>query len=189
MIIFDIEIANPIAPENPADREIGLFYAKDFKDYENMGIACIAAYDYATDKYHVFGEYELDSFKKLVDSTDKTVGYNNIRFDNNVLAASQIVIPSYKSYDILAEIYSALGSRQKGCRLDDVVKANFPSEPGKNGDGAKAPIRWQRGYHCEVINYCLNDVRLTKKLLDKIIRTGSLVSPLDPGKLLKINRP
>lgn len=188
MFIFDIEIANPIAPKNPAEKQEGLFYAKDFNDYENMGIACIGVYEYTTDKYRVFGEYELDDFRQLVAAHDIAVGYNNIRFDNNVLNANKIVVPPSKSYDILAEIYSALGSYQKGCRLDDVIKANFPSA-GKTGNGADAPINWQKGYHTRVIDYCLNDVRLTKMLLDRILRFGWIKHPIFPDKTLKMKRP
>jgi hypothetical protein len=189
MLIFDIEIANPIAPKNPAEREAGLFYARDFNDYENMGIACIGVFDYTADKYRVFGEYELDQFRELLDAHDVSVGYNNIRFDNNVLKANNIVVLPNKSYDILAEIYSALGSFQKGCKLDDVIKANFPNTPGKTGSGADAPIDWQKGYHTRVIDYCLNDVRLTKMLLDRILRFGWIKNPISPDKTLRMKRP
>jgi hypothetical protein len=188
MFIFDIEIANPIAPKNPAEREAGLFYAKDFNDYANMGIACIGVYEYTTDKYRVFGEYDLDDFRQLVAANDIAVGFNNIRFDNNVLNANQIVVLPNKSYDILHEIQSAIGL-QKGCRLDDVIKANFPSAGGKTMNGADAPLLWQRGYHTKVIDYCLNDVRLTKMLLDRIIRFGWIKNPISPDKTLKMKRP
>ena len=188
MLIFDIEIANPIAPKNPAERQDGLFYARDFNDYENMGIACIGVYEYTTDKYRVFGEYELDEFRQLLDTNDVSVGYNNTRFDNNVLKANKIDVQPNKSYDIYFEIVRQLG-HVKGCKLDDVIKANFPNSPGKNGDGAQAPILWQPGYHTKVIDYCLNDVRLTKMLMDRIIRFGWIKNPIFPDKTLKIKRP
>ncbi len=189
MLIFDIEIANPIAPKDPSKKEAGLFYAKDFNDFANMGIACIGVYEYTVDKYRVFGEYELSEFQQLLDTHDVAVGYNNIRFDNNVLRASNVTISDSKSYDILAQIYSALGSYQKGCKLDDVIKANFPTATGKTGSGVDAPIHWQRGYHTKVIDYCLNDVRLTKMLLDRILRFGWIKNPIFPDKTLKMKRP
>lgn len=145
--------------------------------------------EYTTDKYRVFGEYELEDFQKLVDSHDAAIGFNNIKFDNGVLRACDIKIDDRRSYDILAEIYRALGSFQKGCKLDNVIAANFPSNAGKNGDGAMAPILWQQGYHTRVIDYCLNDVRLTKMLTDKILRNGCIKSPLNPETLLRMKRP
>lgn len=189
MLIFDIEIANPIAPADDSKREAGLFYAKDFQDYSNMGIACIVAYEYSTDKYRIFGKYELDDFQLLLDAHDVAVGFNNIRFDNNVLRACNVSISDSKSYDILAKIYHALGSFQKGCKLEDVIKANFPNSAGKSMNGADAPIQWQKGYHTRVIDYCVNDVRLTKMLLDRILRFGWLKNPINPDKLIKIKRP
>jgi len=188
MFIFDIEIENPI-PSPGVEPINGIKYAKGWDFPATMGIACIGVYDYTADKYRVFGEFELDEFKEFTISHDVAVGFNNIRFDNKVLAACDIVIPAAKSYDLLAEIQSAIGSYQKGCKLNDVIKANFPNSAGKTGDGAEAPILWQRGYHTKVIDYCLNDVRLTKMLLDRVLRFGWLNSPLDPSKQLRIKRP
>lgn len=188
MFIYDIEIRHAIATKQ-AEKNPGYKYCSGFDDFANMGIACICAYDYQTDKFRVFGQDELDAFRSFADSHDTAVGYNNIRFDNCLLADNSIVIPPHKTYDILAEIYSALGSYQKGCRLDDVVKANFPNNSGKSGNGADAPLWWQDGLYTKVIDYCLNDVRLTKKLLDKIIRFGYLNNPVRPGEFLPIRRP
>ena len=38
----------------------------------------------------------------------------------------------------------------------------------KTGTGANAAILWQRGKYQEVIDYCLNDVKLTLDLLKNI---------------------
>ena len=187
MIIFDIEIANAIPPKN-GELIPDIKYAKGWDYPATMGIACIGVYDYTKDTYRVFGEYELEDFQNLIEKHDSFIGFNNIGFDNKVLRAFDVKISDKKSYDILAEIYSALGSRQKGCKLDNVIEANFGSA-GKTGNGADAPILWQRGFHTKVIDYCLNDVRLTKKLLDKIIRFGYLNSPIYPKEFLKIRRP
>ena len=140
MFIYDIEIANPI-PSPGVEPVAGVTYAKGWDYPATMGIACIGVYEYTTDKYRVFSEYELDAFQKLVDSHDVRIGYNNIKFDNGVLRACEIKIEDRRCYDILTEIFRALGSFQKGCKLDDVIKANF-SNAGKNGDGATAPILW-----------------------------------------------
>lgn len=189
MFIFDVEIKSLIPPKNPADRDPGFIYCGGWEDYAGMGIACIGAWDYRTDSARVFGEDDLEDFQKFVDSHDTAVGFNNNRFDNNVLRAAGVVIPSNKSYDILSEIYSALGTCQKGCRLDDVVKANFPNAAGKNGNGANAPALWQKGFQGRVIDYCLNDVRLTKMILDRILRFGYINNPICPSQILRMKRP
>lgn len=189
MFIFDIEIKHGIAPNNPAERKADVIYCDGWTDYAAMGVACIGVWDYTTDSARVFGEHELREFQKFVDSQDVSIGFNNNRFDNNVLRACGVVIQPNSSYDLLSEIFTALGSFQKGCRLDDVVKANFPSCAGKTGNGADAPELWQKGYHTRVIDYCLNDVRLTKMLVDKILRFGYIYNPIRPGEILRLKRP
>lgn len=190
MFIFDVEIKHGIPPKNPAERKPDLVYCAGWEDYAAMGVACVCVFDYTTDSSRVFGELDLEDFQKLVDAHDVAIGFNNNRFDNNVLRASGVVIQPDKSYDILSAVYSALGSRQSGCKLSDIVKANFPnSSAGKTGDGAFAPELWQKGYHTRVIDYCLNDVRLTKMIVDKILRFGCIKNPISPEKLLKLKRP
>ena len=190
MIIFDIEIKAGPLPKELSDRRANVTYAASWTDYLGMGIAVIGCYDYMSDKYRVFGEgkSELDDFQQIIDSHDSIVGFNNNRFDNPLLEAHGVVIPAKKSYDILTSIYSALGSYQKGCGLDAVVKANFNSA-GKTGSGAEAPILWQKGHYTQVIDYCLNDVRMTKMLLDRILRDGWINNPLNPGRKLYLPRP
>jgi hypothetical protein len=188
MIIYDLEIENPIPP---ADGKLikGIKYAKGWEYPATMGIACICAYDYTADKYRVFGEYELEDFQALIKIHDKVCGFNNIGFDDKVLATADITIPTAKSYDILSEIYHSLGSRQKGCKLENVVKANFPNAQLKTEDATKVPFLWQQGYHAKVIDYCLNDVRMTKQILDKILRFGYINNPIESSKILKLKRP
>lgn len=187
MFIFDIEIRNAIADFKT--RKVGFRYCDGWNDYAGMGIACIGVWDYQTNASRVFGEDNLEEFKKFIETQDIAIGFNNDRFDNNVLRANGIVIQPDKSYDLLSAIYSALGSRQKGCRLEDVIKANFSNAAGKTGDGSQAPMLWQSGCYTSVIDYCLNDVRLTKMLIDKIIRFGYINNPIYPSELLRLKRP
>lgn len=186
MLLYDLEIANPIPPQNGVLTD-GIKYAKGWDYHATMGIACVVVYEYAIDTWHIFGEYELPKLQEIINANDVYCGFNNIRFDNRVLRAFDIKISDQKSYDICAEVQRILGY-QKGCKLEDIAKANF-ARVAKNGDGAMAPIRWQQGYHTEVINYCMNDVRMTKMLLDRILRWGYIKNPLDPEKLLKMRRP
>ena len=188
MFIFDIEIANPIPPEN-GQLVPGIKYSRGWNYPATMDIACICVYDYVTDTYRVFGEFELEDFQSFIDRQDISVGFNNIRFDNTVLRACDIKISDSNSYDILAEIYNALKSRPKGCKLENVIKANFSTPPTKTIDPAEAPILWQRGHHTKVIDYCLNDVKMTKMIFDKIIRSGSIRNPINPEQSLKLKRP
>lgn len=181
MIIFDVEIQNAIT-KSGEKRLDGINYCAGFSDFPNMGVACVCAYDYVADSYHVFGDCELDDFAALVKTADVVVGYNNLAFDNPLLAANDCPIPDSRSYDLHAEITRSLGHRISLANIAEINKLG-----GKNGDGALAPVLWQRGEHTRVINYCLNDVRLTKRLLDKVIRQGWLHAP--DNKTIRIRKP
>lgn len=172
MIVFDLEIVNAVPPSDAAARLAGVTYCEGWHDHAGMGIAVVCLYDYARDSYGVFGANELPDLQRIVDRTDVVVGFNSHSFDNRVLAANKVVVPANRSYDLLAEIYAATGTRYS---LDALARVN--GSTGKNGSGARAPILWQEGRVTEVVNYCLQDVRLTKHLLDKVIRCGAIYAP------------
>jgi len=186
MLIYDAEIVKMIPPTNN-ELEPGLEYCAGFDDFANMGIALIGVFDYCADQSRLFGMHNIDKFKELVDYHDVVVGFNNIRFDNQLLAANGIEIPEYKCYDILVEMFNQFGGRRFGCKLGDVARVNFNAE--KSGSGADAPKLWQQGCHDLVADYCLHDIRLTKKILDRILRQGWIINPLNPEARLYLPRP
>ena len=129
----------------------------------------------------------------LVDSHEVIVGFNNIGFDNKVLAhqgteefspEQNLKYLNEKSYDILAEIRSAGGG---WCGLDAMVKTNGLTS-GKTGNGALAPVWYQGGRTGKLVDYCMADVWLTKKLLDKIIQGESLISS-KTGQVINVRKP
>jgi len=194
MIIYDLEIINCI-PDHTKPALPGYRYCEGWHDHEHMGISVLCAYDYETDRYRVFCEDNFQEFRDLVKRPRLCVGFNNINFDNKVLRANGVEVPEEFSYDILREIWRAAGldptrfspKTHGGYGLDAVCKTNFNMT--KTGHGAKAPEQWQRGEVGAVIDYCLEDVRLTKCLLDRIISTGFLLSPKDIRRALIIRLP
>lgn len=63
-----------------------------------------------------------------------------------------------------------------GYGLDAVCETNFGMR--KTGNGALAPILWQQGKRGQVIDYCLQDVKMERTLLDLIRDRGEVVSPV-----------
>lgn len=191
MLVYDLEIVKAI----PGDVGIeGIKYCGGWKDHANMGISVLCAYDYVDDSYRVFCEDNMLEFKQLCRKRNCLVSYNGISFDNKVLEANGIYLPEDKCYDILVEIWKGDGLEPTfqypshiGYGLDAVSKANFGTK--KTGNGAMAPVEWQRNNIGTVIDYCLSDVRLTKKLLDHIINTGEIVHPKSPDKKIRVRRP
>lgn len=195
MIIYDCEIIRAIPPKNPADTIQGIEYCGGWRDFENMGISVIGAYDYEQDRYRVFCKDNPDEFQDLVDQADVVVSFNGLAFDNRLVEANGLTVPDDKSYDLLVEIWRAVGlgptfeyPTHAGYSLDAMVKVNFPGE-AKTSRGDLAPVLWQQGQVGRVIDYCLQDNRLTKLLLDRVIRDGTLINPKNTDELLLMTPP
>lgn len=210
VLIYDIEIVKAIPPKHSAERLDDIAYCAGWHDHANMGVACVCAYDYLEDRYRVFMADNLGEFYALAHARDVLVGFNSIAFDNSVLAhalpadlradlwepslRSPADVKAYldgKAYDLLVALWEAAGlgpqyrhPTHAGFGLDAVCAANFGTR--KSGHGAQAPIDHQRGRHGAVIDYCLNDVRLTKQVFDAVRRQGYLRDPRDPGETLMI---
>lgn len=172
MIIIDVEIKKAILGRNETPIP-GIEYCGGWKDYTNMGISCVCAYDINTHLSRVFLEDDLQGLADYI-SDFPTAGFNTKRFDLPLLAANGVRPAeglTLAHYDILEEIWLALGLNpdkfyQKthgGWGLDAVCKATLGI--AKTGHGALAPVWWQQGKTGKVIDYCLNDVWMEGQLL------------------------
>lgn len=186
ILIYDCEIANAIATKD--DRIIpNIRYCKGFHDFDGMGIAVVTAYDYHMDQYRIFFEDNLADFDALQEDAELVVGYNNVHFDDKLMAANGVEIAEGKSWDIFEAIQHASGEKfRKGRKLDDVTNVNLKLR--KTGGGAAAPILWQQNKRGQVVDYGLTDTWLTKRILDLILETGGLIDPAS-GKHLDISIP
>ncbi len=174
-LIYDIEIFKAIPPKIGSEKEIipGIEYCEGWHDHKNMGISVIGAYDYKAGRFRVFCKDNFHEFLEL-SKQRLMVGFNSIPFDDAVIYAE--FGDDYRpadSYDILRETWAAadLGPNfqypsHAGYSLDAIAKAN--NLPSKTGHGALAPVQWQRGEIGAVIDYCLQDVAITKRLFDRV---------------------
>lgn len=187
MIIYDLEIQKCISKSGET-RLPDFQYCDGFKDFFNMGVSCVVTFDTARNEYRIFDEFMLDDLKVVFKRTDVIAGFNILNFDNNVLRPYEFEIPDSKCYDLLAEIARAAGTPNdyKGLGLGAVCEANFGAK--KTGDGAKAPMLYQQKRFGELFDYCLADVRLTKRLLDRILEIGNIINPRN-GQWIRVNRP
>lgn len=188
-IIYDIEILRAV-PSQYSYCEKGIKYCSGWSDHARMGISVIGVYDYLEDRARVFTDDNKGEFAELVKRAPLCVGFNSIPFDNAVIAATNGWAMPEESicYDLLREIWAAAGLAPEfakkthgGYGLDAVCEKNFGAK--KSGNGALAPVLWQKGQIGEVIDYCLNDVRLTKKLFDLVIAGAPVISPKDDSTL------
>ncbi len=183
MIIYDLEIQNLVPPRD-GNRMHDFKYCEGWQDYKGMGLACAAVYDYSSDCYSIYDDCQLEKMQEVFTRAELIVGFNIINFDNNVMHSYDFKVPN-RCYDLLREIAKAAGTPNdfKGLSLDAVIKANFANH-GKTGDGANAPILYQQKRFAELHDYCMKDVYLTKKLTDRIIRTGRIINPRNHQEII-----
>lgn len=120
----------------------GIEYCEGWNDHNGMGVSVIGAFDSVENRYRVFCKDNFEEFFKLMNERELLIGFNNIGFDNRVLSTiGSIPTESSHYYDILAEIWRIIG-RVKGTGLDNICSLNGLGS--KSGNGALAPIQWQR---------------------------------------------
>lgn len=187
-LIYDCEIIRCIPTNEPRDSSFE--YCEGWSDFEEMGISVIGCYWSDSDEYDCWengywGRNDIYQFLTGDEPLPYVIGFNSKSFDDNLLKAHGVDIAT--DYDLLEEVRIAAGfgrdyqSVPKGFSyaLGKLGEANgFP----KTGSGELAPQLWQRGERQAVIDYCLNDVRITKALLDLGL-AGELIDPNTGNKL------
>ena len=127
------------------------------------------------------------SFYKLALVCDRLIGFNSVAFDDKLCHANGM--DAIKTdFDLLREVRIASnqppdfvpGVTRGGYNLQNLALTNLGK--GKTESGELAPVLWQDGKKQEVIDYCLNDVKLLRSLYFKFIN-GLLRDP-HSGKLL-----
>ena len=187
-LIYDLEIVKAI-PDHKKPNEPGIEYCAGWDDHANMGVSVIGAYDTEEARFRVFTQESFGEFEALAEER-LLVGFNSIHFDDRVLKHVGVNVET--KYDILQEMWVAAGLGRKfqypshvGFGLNATAQANGIGS--KTGWGGYAPVQWQRGEYGSVIDYCLEDVRLTWKLLEIVRLNGKLRDPRDPALWLHFN--
>lgn len=197
-LVYDLEIVKAIQGKKET-RIPGIEYCEGWNDHANMGISVMGAYQYWDDRYRVFFDDNKDEFFDAVSEAEVLVTFNGIGFDDRVITACWGPMVSREGspqivYDVLAEQWQAHGLSRNftypshaGFSLDLTCAAN--GLPPKSGNGALAPVLWQQGKRGAVVDYCLNDVRVTKFLFDKILARERIRSPKILGTSVSFRHP
>ena len=190
MLIYDIEIVKAI-PDRNGERLPDINYCEGWDDKASMGVSVICAYDITDDRYRVFTKECFKDFEELA-SENLLIGFNSIHFDDEVLKHEGINVRT--QYDLLQELWVAAGlgrdfqyPSHAGFGLNATAQANEMGN--KTGWGGYAPVQWQRGEYGSVIDYCLEDVRLTWHLVRQVLDVGALRDPRSPDKWLNLEVP
>jgi DEAD/DEAH box helicase domain-containing protein len=156
-IVFDCETSNIFT-------DVGSNDAKDL----DLSVVCI--YDYETDKYSSFTKETLKDLWPILEEADLIIGYNSDHFDIPLLGKYYSGnLGKIKSLDLLKEIRTSLGRRIK---LDSIAEATLGKN--KSGHGLEAVVWWKNGEKQKVIDYCIDDVKITKEVYEYALKNGSL---------------
>lgn len=156
-VIFDIETQNTF-------QEIGSSEVTDL----DISVVCI--HDSETDSYSSYQQHELDKLWPILENTDLIIGYNSDHFDLPLLNKYyQGDLMRIKSLDLLKEIKEATGKR---VRLNQIAEATIGEN--KSGHGLQAVTWWKEGEIEKIIQYCLDDVRITKDVYEFALKEGYL---------------
>ena len=170
-ITFDIETANA-------------FPTLSRNDLSRMELAVVAIHDSETDTYSSYSKEELGQLWPIIETADVLIGYNSNSFDIPLL---NFYYPGdltqIRSLDLLVEVQNALGRR---LRLQSLAEGTLKAK--KSGDGLQSVRWWQEGLYDKVREYCIDDVRLTRKLYDYALEHGALkYKDLKDTKTIKID--
>lgn len=123
-----------------------------------MGMSVAVTYNTAQGSYRIYGERDVDDLIKELQRADLVVGFNNLRFDYEVLHGyTALDLRQLPTLDMLIELQNRLQHRLS---LEAVATATFGVE--KTAEGLQA-IQWFReGKLLEIAEYCCYDVKLTR---------------------------
>ncbi len=167
-IVFDIETSD-------------LFSDVGVNDPTALNLSVIGIYDYERNVYEHFLQEDLHKLWPILESADLIIGYNSDHFDipllNKYYGGD---LTKIKSLDMLREIKNSFGRRMK---LDQIAEGTLGLN--KSGIGTQATIWWKQGEYQKVIDYCLDDVKLTKNIYDYARANNKLILK-EGGELITI---
>jgi len=160
-IVFDIETKNTFADVGGQD------------NLRALDVSVVGAYSYNQDRYFCFDENEFDKLGEFLKQAGLLIGFYSKHFDIPVLEKYfDFKVAAIPHFDILEEIEKAFGRR---IGLGMLAQANLGV--GKSGTGLEAIDMYRNGEIEKLKSYCLQDVKITKEIFDRITDQGYLWIP------------
>jgi DEAD/DEAH box helicase domain-containing protein len=128
---------------------------------DKLGVSVACAYDSKTGEYLSYQEHELKNLIELCEER-LVVGYNIRGFDLPVLVPYGLKMKRVDSFDILYDLEAL--TRQRYLKLEAVARGTLGT--GKSADGLMAVEWWKKGEIQKIIEYCIQDVKVTKDVFE-----------------------
>ncbi len=123
-----------------------------------MGMSVGVTYSTARGDYRIYAEKQVDELIRELQRADLVVGFNNLRFDYEVLHGyTPLDLRQLPTLYMLVDLQNKLQHRLS---LDSIATATFGVE--KTAEGMQA-IQWfKEGRLLEIAEYCCYDVKITR---------------------------
>jgi DEAD/DEAH box helicase domain-containing protein len=126
----------------------------------DMKMSVGVTYSSAREEYRIYPEKEVDDLVRELSRADLIVGFNNLRFDYEVLHSYTILdLTQIPTLDVLVELQKKLEHRLS---LDAVASATLGVE--KTSQGLEALLWFRQGRIMDIAEYCCYDVKITRLL-------------------------
>ena len=146
----------------------------------DMGMAVGVLWDSLDSGFHVYLENEIPALIDHLRQGGLVVGFNHVAFDLRVVAGSRPTeaerqqlytdLASLNHFDMLTELKKELGHR---LRLDSIARPTL--QHGKSADGLQSLAWYREGRIDKVIEYCKQDVEVTRQVHEHAINEGELL--------------
>ena len=136
-----------------------------------MGVSVAVIFDSLEDRFITFFEENIEGLFTHLGKADLVVGFNIKQFDYKVLGAyTSTDLGNLPTFDILEDIYHRLGFR---LGLDHLASETL--KQGKTADGLQALEWFKQGEIDKVVEYCSQDVAITRDLFQFGLQNGHLI--------------
>jgi DEAD/DEAH box helicase domain-containing protein len=146
IVYFDLET------QRSAD-EVG-----GWDNISRMGMSIGVTFSTARGEYTIYSEKTIDELIRELQRADLVVGFNNLRFDYEVLHGyTALDLRQIPTLDLMVDLQTRLQHRLS---LDSIATATFGLE--KTAEGLQAIEWFKQGKVLEIAEYCCYDVKLTR---------------------------
>lgn len=136
-------------------------------DKLKISVAC--AYDSKTQQHLTFLENEIPKLNELCEER-LVVGYNIRGFDLVILQAYGLDLTHLDVFDLMYDVQTL--TRQKFLKLEALAQGTLNA--GKSADGLLAVQWWKEGKIDQIIQYCQQDVQVTKDIFEYGRKNGNV---------------
>jgi DEAD/DEAH box helicase domain-containing protein len=138
-----------------------------------MKVSVAVLWSVRENAFRQYIEAQVPDLLERLKRADLVVGFNHVKFDYGVLAGyagGADLAASTRNLDLLEVVQKNLGRRLS---LDSLAQSTLGK--GKSADGLKAVAWWREGRLAELLDYCQQDVAVTRDLWEFGLKYGYLL--------------